>query len=110
VMARLVWFDAGEEPGRLLLTLHHLVVDGVSWRVLLPDLVTAWAAISTGQPVHLDPVPTSFRRWAQRLVAEATEPARTRELARWSEIADTPDPLLGDRPLDPVRDTFGTER
>jgi non-ribosomal peptide synthase protein (TIGR01720 family) len=108
IMARLVWFDAGERPGRLLLVLHHLVVDGVSWRILLPDLVTAWAAISTGQPVHLDPVPTSFRRWAQRLVAEATEPARTAELPFWTEILRTPDFTLGGRRLD--GDTFETER
>ena len=38
-MVRVVWFDAGDAPGRLLLVLHHLVVDGVSWRILLPDLV-----------------------------------------------------------------------
>ncbi|MCW2942347.1 MAG: amino acid adenylation domain protein [Actinomycetia bacterium] len=110
VMAQLVWFDAGQAPGRLLLTLHHLVVDGVSWRILLPDLVTAWASIATGQPVRLDGAGTSFRRWAQRLVAEASEPARTSEAAFWSEILRTPDPVLGSRPLDRAIDTFGTER
>src|SRR5690606_33643808 len=42
-MAQLVWFDAGDAAsGRLLLTVHHLAVDGVSWRILLPDPVTAW--------------------------------------------------------------------
>ncbi|MGI8332311.1 amino acid adenylation domain-containing protein [Actinomadura scrupuli] len=110
VMAQLVWFDAGpERSGRLLLTLHHLVVDGVSWRILLPDLVTAWAGVATGRPVELAPVPTSFRRWAQRLAAEASEPARVAEAALWREILQTPDPVLGGRPLDPAIDTFGTE-
>ncbi|MEU5883556.1 amino acid adenylation domain-containing protein [Spirillospora sp. NPDC047279] len=105
VMARLVWFDAGPAAsGRLLLTLHHLVVDGVSWRILLPDLVTAWAG------GDLQPVGTSFRRWAQRLVAEASEPARAAELPLWTDIQATPDPLLGARPLDPAADTFGTAR
>ncbi|MFD0684689.1 non-ribosomal peptide synthetase [Actinomadura fibrosa] len=104
-MARLVWFDAGPDaPGRLLLTLHHLVVDGVSWRILLPDLVTAWAG------GELEPVPTSFRRWAQRLAAEASDPARTAELPLWEDVLATPDPLLGTRPLDPSADTFGTAR
>src|SRR5690606_16395060 len=43
-MAQLVWFDAGPAAsGRLLLTRHHLAVDGVTWRIILPDLVTAWA-------------------------------------------------------------------
>ncbi|MFG2001070.1 condensation domain-containing protein [Spirillospora sp. NPDC048911] len=104
VMAQLVWFDAGPRSGRLLLTLHHLVVDGVSWRILLPDLVTAWA----GQ--ELQPVPTSFRRWAQRLVAEASEPSRAAELPLWADIQSTPDPALGVRALDPATDTFGTAR
>ncbi|NKZ06030.1 non-ribosomal peptide synthetase [Actinomadura latina] len=104
-MAQLVWFDAGPAAsGRLLLTLHHLVVDGVSWRILLPDLVTAWAG------GELDPVPTSFRRWAQRLTAEASDPARTAELPLWEDVLATPDPVLGARPLDPAADTFGTAR
>ncbi|MEV0662924.1 amino acid adenylation domain-containing protein [Actinomadura luteofluorescens] len=105
IMARLVWFDAGPAAsGRLLLTLHHLAVDGVSWRILLPDLVTAWAGGG------LDPVPTSFRRWAQRLAAEASDPARTAELPLWEDVLATPDPVLGARPLDPAADTFGTAR
>ncbi|XVQ08589.1 amino acid adenylation domain-containing protein [Spirillospora sp. CA-255316] len=105
VMARLVWFDAGPgSPGRLLLTLHHLVVDGVSWRILLPDLVTAWAG------GDLQPVPTSFRRWAQRLQAAASDPGRLAELPLWTEILATPDPPLAHRPLDPATDTFGTAR
>ncbi|NVI92301.1 non-ribosomal peptide synthetase [Actinomadura sp. BRA 177] len=104
-MAQLVWFDAGPDAsGRLLLTLHHLVVDGVSWRIILPDLVSAWAG------GDLDPVPTSFRRWAQRLTAEASDPARTAELPLWEDVLATPDPVLGARPLDPAADTFGTAR
>ena len=104
-MAQLVWFDAGDAAsGRLLLTVHHLAVDGVSWRILLPDLVTAWGG------GELDPVPTSFRRWAQRLAAEASDPARARELPLWDDVLATPDPVLGSRPLDPAADTFGTAR
>ncbi|WP_396454206.1 condensation domain-containing protein, partial [Actinomadura sp.] len=104
-MAQLVWFDAGPAAsGRLLLTLHHLAVDGVTWRIILPDLVTAWAG------GDLDPVPTSFRRWAQRLTAEASDPARTAELPLWEDVLATPDPVLGARPLDPAADTFATAR
>ncbi|ROO88887.1 non-ribosomal peptide synthase protein (TIGR01720 family)/amino acid adenylation domain-containing protein [Actinocorallia herbida] len=101
-MTRLHLLDAGDASGLLLFTAHHLVVDGVSWRILLPDLVTALG----GAP--LQPVGTSFRRWAQRLTAEASEPARTAELGFWTEIAATPEPVLGSRPLDPARDTFAT--
>ena len=49
VMVQAVWFDAGARAaGRLLLTIHHLAVDGVSWRILVPDLAAAWAAIARG--------------------------------------------------------------
>ncbi|GAA4617549.1 non-ribosomal peptide synthetase [Actinoallomurus liliacearum] len=88
-MVRVVWFDAGDAPGRLLLVLHHLVVDGVSWRILLPDLVLAL------EDVALDPVPTSYRRWAQRLAAAANHPQVVDELPRWIEILDVDDPSLG---------------
>ncbi|WP_191334965.1 non-ribosomal peptide synthetase, partial [Amycolatopsis acidiphila] len=50
--------------GRLLLVLHHLVVDGVSWRILAEDLAEAWTARAAGRPPALAPVPTSFRTWA----------------------------------------------
>ncbi|MFJ1747309.1 amino acid adenylation domain-containing protein [Streptomyces sp. NPDC088116] len=104
-MVRAVWFDAGPDaPGRLLLVLHHLVVDGVSWRILLPDLAAAVA----GQ--ELEPVGTSLRRWAEQLTELAQDPARLEELPLWTSILERPDPLLGIRPLDPSRDTAGTVR
>ncbi len=50
LMLQAVWFDAGEDDaGRLLLTIHHLAVDGVSWRILLPDLKAACTAIAHGE-------------------------------------------------------------
>ncbi|MFJ1993749.1 amino acid adenylation domain-containing protein [Streptomyces asiaticus] len=49
LMLQAVWFDAGPDvSGRLLLTVHHLAVDGVSWRILLPDLTAAWSAQTEG--------------------------------------------------------------
>ncbi|RFU38961.1 non-ribosomal peptide synthetase, partial [Actinomadura logoneensis] len=102
VNVQLVWLDAGDDPGRLLVVVHHLVVDGVSWRVLLPDLVAAWAG------ADLEPAGTPFRDWARRLPAEAA--ARTGELPLWKGILDGPDVPLGARPLDPARDTRGTAR
>ncbi|WP_237277270.1 phosphopantetheine-binding protein, partial [Streptomyces caniscabiei] len=46
VMVRAVWFASG----RLLLVLHHLVVDGVSWRILLTDLTEALAGGELSPP------------------------------------------------------------
>jgi amino acid adenylation domain-containing protein/non-ribosomal peptide synthase protein (TIGR01720 family) len=109
VMVQLVWFDAGEHrPGRLLVMVHHLVVDGVSWRILVPDLERAWAAISCGEQPCLEPVGTSVRRWSQYLLAQAHDPARVAETAVWARVLSDPDPLLTDHALDPARDLAGT--
>ncbi|MFF5205888.1 amino acid adenylation domain-containing protein [Streptosporangium sp. NPDC000396] len=111
VMVRCVWFDTGQDRvGQLLFLAHHLVVDGVSWRILLPDLQAAFDAVGRGRDPVLDPVGTSFRSWARQLTAIADEPQRTAELELWSEMLREPDPLLADRPLDPVRDVQGSAR
>ncbi len=67
-------FRLGSEAGdRLLLTAHHLIVDGVSWRVLLEDLAA---------PV-LPPKTTSWKRWAERLAGFARSPELAAELPYW---------------------------
>ncbi|RZB19947.1 non-ribosomal peptide synthetase [Streptomyces sp. F001] len=108
VMLQAVWFDNGsEEPGRLLLTIHHLVVDGVSWRILLPDLAAAGAAVLAGNAPELAPVGTSFRHWARRLTELAREPHCTASLPQWTEMLSPPEPRLGtqDAADRPARDT-----
>ncbi|MFF4762941.1 amino acid adenylation domain-containing protein [Streptomyces sp. NPDC001292] len=110
-MVQAVWFDAGpKERGRLLLVLHHLVVDGVSWRILLPDLAAACETVRAGGTPRLAPVGTSLRRWAEQLTTLAQHPARLDELPLWTGVLDAPDPLLGSRALDPARDTVATVR
>src|SRR5580700_11339142 len=100
VMLRAVWVDTG--PGRaglLVVVVHHLVVDGVSWRVLVPDLAAAWQAVTAGRPVALDPVGTSFRRWSQLLAARAGDEQVTAQLDWWRAVLDGGDQQLGSRPL-----------
>ncbi|MEU0177865.1 amino acid adenylation domain-containing protein [Streptomyces massasporeus] len=64
VMLRAVWRP---DARQLVLVAHHVIVDGISWRVLMEDLATAWRQFSAGRPVELPPVGTSFRRWTQLL-------------------------------------------
>ena len=110
-MVRAVWFDAGpDRDGRLLLVVHHLAVDGVSWRILVPDLKAAWEAVATGRSPQLPPVATSFRRWSMTLGEQARTPSRVAEAELWRRIADAPRTPLGRRPLDPDRDTAATTR
>ncbi|MER5345710.1 amino acid adenylation domain-containing protein [Streptomyces mirabilis] len=87
------------EPDQLLLCAHHLVIDGVSWRIVLPDLAAAAAALTEGRPVALAPVPASYRTWAR---ARAAEDARTVESPHGAP--------LGARAVDPGRDTFAAAR
>ncbi|WP_051853105.1 non-ribosomal peptide synthetase [Streptomyces aureocirculatus] len=109
VVAQFVWFDTGpERGGRLLVALHHMVVDGVSWRILMPDLATAWRQVRAGRTPRLSPVGTSVRRWAHALVEEAARPERVAELELWRSLVDGPAPVLGARRLDPRADTVST--
>lgn len=56
---------------RLLLVVHHLVVDGVSWRILLEDLQQAYQALATGEMPHLPAKTSSFKVWAERVQEHA---------------------------------------
>ncbi|KUL46259.1 non-ribosomal peptide synthetase, partial [Streptomyces regalis] len=85
-MLQAVWFT---DSGRLLLVAHHLVVDGVSWRIITSDLAEAWqsgrALLRSG---------TSFRTWSKLLAEEARKPERVRELARWTGELEGARPFL----------------
>ncbi|MGH3873694.1 MAG: amino acid adenylation domain-containing protein [Pseudonocardiaceae bacterium] len=111
VMIQLVWLDRGPvQPGRLLVVIHHLAVDGVSLRILVEDLATGGAQVAVGAAPVLQACPTSFRRWAQLLAAQAHNPIRVHQLAAWAATLRGADPPLGQRALDPAQDTVGTCR
>ncbi|MGV9856483.1 amino acid adenylation domain-containing protein, partial [Streptomyces sp. NPDC003442] len=110
-LVQVVWFDRGADtPGLLLFLVHHLVVDGVSWRILVPDLAEAHEAIAAGRTPELQPVGTSLRRWAQRLTEEAAEPAWVADAAWWQQTLRKEDRGLGRRALDAARDTTAAAR
>src|SRR5262249_28538900 len=67
-IVRVAYFDFGDsEPARILMIVHHLAVDGVSWRILLEDLESAYEQLLHGDSVTLPPKTTSFRTWAEGL-------------------------------------------
>ncbi|MCR8574596.1 non-ribosomal peptide synthetase [Streptomyces sp. Isolate_219] len=113
-VVQLVWYDAGDAaPGLLQILIHHLAVDGVSWRILLPDLQTAWEAAADGRTPAFAEVRTSFRQWARQLAESAQEPRWEDGLAQWTSVLSDPSaagPLPGVRPLDPRTDTAETVR
>jgi NRPS condensation-like uncharacterized protein len=82
------------EDDRLLLIVHHLAVDGVSWRLLLEDLVTAYGRLEQGRAVELPARTDSFRLWAESLVARASSPVTTASAAWWLDAARRQAPRL----------------
>ncbi len=83
-LLRVAFFDRGKEkPCRLLIAIHHLAVDGVSWRILLEDLHTGYQQLSSGAEFKLPPKTTSFKRWAERLEEYAQSEALRQEAAYW---------------------------
>jgi amino acid adenylation domain-containing protein/non-ribosomal peptide synthase protein (TIGR01720 family) len=67
-LQRFALFRCGPgETDRLLLTFHHLVIDGVSWRILLEDLQTGLRQLARGEEVRFPPKTASYRRWAESL-------------------------------------------
>ncbi|MFE4452846.1 amino acid adenylation domain-containing protein [Streptomyces sp. NPDC056796] len=101
-MLRAVW---RREARQLVVVVHHVVVDGVSWRILMEDLATAWGQFTSGAPVELPPVGTSFRRWTQVLEAGDFE----RDRAAYLRPLPAVDAPLGRRPLS-AADTVAAER
>ena len=83
-LLRAALFDLGpHKPSRLLIIVHHLAIDGISWRLLLEDLWTAYTQLSRGEAIHLPPKTTSFKQWAELLVEHAQSETLRRETAYW---------------------------
>ena len=65
---RAAYFEADDgSPDVLLLVAHHLIVDGVSWRILLEDIISAYGQLEAGNRVALPGKTSSFAEWASRL-------------------------------------------
>ncbi|MDC0712950.1 amino acid adenylation domain-containing protein [Stigmatella sp. ncwal1] len=82
-LMRAAFLRLGPGSARLALVAHHLLVDAVSWAIILEDLLTVYGRLSTGQPAGLQPKTTSFQHWAKQLEAYATSPNVRAELDAW---------------------------
>ena len=91
--AALIRLGAG---ARVLWVIHHLAVDAVSWRILVPDLATALRQLAADEPVVVPRPTTSFKQWATRLHALAAADPFTGERA--ALLASPPRPLPVDHP------------
>ncbi len=88
---RVILFDFGSErPQRLLLIVHHLVIDGISWRILLEDLQIAYLQLSQGKMIELTKKTTSFKQWSARLMEYARSQVLESEIDYWRSVSKTP--------------------
>jgi amino acid adenylation domain-containing protein/non-ribosomal peptide synthase protein (TIGR01720 family) len=95
---RALIFERGGAPDRLLLAAHHVVVDGVSWRILLADLASAYQQLMAGSAVRLPEVSTGYRDWARRLAEYVDLGGFAEELPYWrAATEDVPVDLPVDR-------------
>jgi non-ribosomal peptide synthase protein (TIGR01720 family) len=83
-LVRIALFEmGGNEPSRLLIVIHHLLVDGVSWRVLLEDLQMAYGQLERGLAPTLPAKTTSWRAWAEQLAQYASTDVLKAESDYW---------------------------
>ena len=81
---QVVLFDLGAGGQRLLWVVHHLVVDGVSWRILVEDWERVYRQLQSGERASLPSKTTSFQRWAERLDQLAHSVEALEELDYWT--------------------------
>ncbi|NJJ59912.1 non-ribosomal peptide synthetase [Pseudomonas sp. B14(2022)] len=103
-LLRALLVDGPQGQQRLLIAIHHLVVDGVSWRVLLEDLQNVYRQLSDGQSVSLPAKTSALRDWAARLQAYAGSESLREELSVWQERLAGPDAVF------PVARPHGSRR
>ncbi len=83
-LVRVTLFDSDEQSlCRLLIVIHHLVVDGVSWRILLDDLQSAYQQASEGTAITFPPKTTSFKQWTELIGDYVSSSALESELEYW---------------------------
>ncbi|WP_264993241.1 condensation domain-containing protein, partial [Mycobacterium montefiorense] len=94
-MVSALWITS---TGQLVLIIHHLAVDAVSWRILLEDINVAWALHHTGRPVALPAGGTSFARWSSLIDEHARRPDVVEHAGVWRNVMATPAALPAMQP------------
>jgi len=72
------------EENYLLIVIHHLAIDAVSWNILLQEFIAAYDLVSRGKPIELPAPTTSFSKWAGKLAEYGRSEALSKEEAYWT--------------------------
>ncbi|MFS0553782.1 amino acid adenylation domain-containing protein [Brevibacillus sp. 179-C9.3 HS] len=78
-----------KEGDHLLIAIHHLVVDGVSWRILFEDFSTAYTQAQRNQEIVLPKKTDSFKAWSSQMHTYAESDELLREVAYWHNLERT---------------------
>ena len=82
-------FNFGKKTdSRLLIAAHHLVIDAVSWRIILEDLQSLYGQVSVNQEPLLPPKTTSFQYWAEKLVEYSKSEEMDKQIAFWESLSE----------------------
>ncbi|QWI14266.1 non-ribosomal peptide synthetase [Bacillus mycoides] len=118
-LMRVVYFeDTLSGNDRIFWLIHHLVVDGVSWRILLEDLQAVYNQMKQGQGVRLPAKSTSFKEWSERLQAYSDSGISKEVQDYWNERVeketmkipmDYPMQETTEESIDQVTRTLGVE-
>ncbi len=95
------------EGDHLLMVIHHLVVDGVSWRILLEDFAVGYQQVLSGDKIKFQDKTDSYQEWAQQLIEYAQTQEPLKELSYWRDVVLTETPPL---PNDYEEDNEATPR
>ena len=93
-LLRALYLKQAGQSDRLLLAVHHLVVDGVSWRILLEDILAGYRQLEAGQAVRLQSKSQSYKRWTEALQGWAGSEAAQVELDAWCSRLSGPELAL----------------
>lgn len=86
-LIRFALFDRGRnQSARVLIVAHHLIIDFVSWQILLEDLISAYQQLSQGTEVRLPAKTTSFQYWANKLTQYAQSPELLQQASHWEAL------------------------
>jgi hypothetical protein len=98
-IAKALWMQMPEKQpmNRLLLTVHHLAIDGVSWRILLEDLGQMLEASKSGTRLELSAKSSSYRQWYQTLKQYGEREQTKSQLGYWQRISKSYKPLAKDK-------------
>jgi iturin family lipopeptide synthetase A len=98
------WTDGS----RLLIVIHHLVVDGISWRILFEDVETLYKQIKSGEPMKLPLKTNSFKLWSERLRSEYIGGSRYKEaVSYWNASLNRE--MVRITPIDPSGSNKGRD-